>query len=162
MNVTIYSDGSSRGNPGPGGFGTIIHYVDGKGVLHELTISEGFRKTTNNRMELLGAIKGLEALVKPCKVTIISDSKYLTDAFNQHWIEGWAKRNWKKSDKSPVLNVDLWKRLLKAIEPHQVTFEWIKGHAGHEENERCDQMAVNSAESNDLLVDVEYEGGLDG
>lgn len=157
MNVTIYSDGSSKGNPGPGGYGTILHYVDGKGELHELTLSEGFRSTTNNRMELLGAIKGLEALTKPCCVTVISDSKYLTDAFNQHWIEKWAKNNWKKSDKSKVLNIDLWLRLLKAMEPHQVTFLWIKGHAGHPENERCDSMACDSAESDGLLADTEYE-----
>lgn len=161
MNVTIYSDGSSKGNPGPGGYGTILHYIDSKGVLHEATLTEGFRLTTNNRMELLGAIKGLEALTKPCFVNVISDSKYLVDAFNQHWIEGWAKKGWKKSDKSPVLNKDLWQRLLKAMEPHQVKYEWIKGHAGHEENERCDKMAVASAEGENLLIDDEYEKTTD-
>ncbi len=157
MNVTIYSDGSSKGNPGPGGYGTILHYIDGKGELHELTLSEGYRLTTNNRMELMGAIKGLEALTKPCKVTVISDSKYLTDAFNLHWIEGWAKKNWKRKQNEDVLNKDLWLRLLKAMEEHVVTFEWIKGHNGHDENERCDKMAVNSAESDNLLTDEGYE-----
>lgn len=163
MNVTIYSDGSSRGNPGPGGYGTILHYVDRAGVLHEATLSEGFRLTTNNRMELLGAIKGLEALNRPCRVEIISDSKYLTDAFNLKWIEGWQKKNWRKADKSPVLNVDLWERLLDAMKNHEVTFTWIKGHAGHEENERCDRMAVESAEGEDLKEDKLYElnGGGD-
>lgn len=157
MNVTIYSDGSAKGNPGPGGFGTIIQYIDPKGELHELEITEGYRLTTNNRMELLGAIKGLEALTKPCKVTLISDSKYLVDAFNQRWIWGWAKNNWKKSDKSAVKNVDLWKRLLAASFDHVVTYEWIKGHAGHEENERCDSMAQSSADNEELLIDEEYE-----
>lgn len=156
MNVTIYSDGSSKGNPGPGGYGTILHYIDKNGVLHEATYSEGYKLTTNNRMELLGAIIGLEALTKPCAVTLISDSKYLTDAFNQHWIESWVAKNWRKSDKSPVQNVDLWKRLLAAMEPHMVKFEWIKGHNGHPENERCDQMACQSAESDQLLDDTGY------
>lgn len=157
MKVTIYSDGSSRGNPGPGGFGTILHYVDRAGTLHEATISEGYRLTTNNRMELLGAISGLEALNRPCQVEIISDSKYLTDAFNQGWIYSWQKKNWHKSDNSVVLNVDLWERLLKAMEGHEVIYTWIKGHAGHEENERCDKMAVESAGKEDLKLDEIYE-----
>ena len=93
-------------------------------------------------MELMAAIVALEALNRPCQVDLYSDSKYLTDAFNQHWIQGWVKRGWKKADKSPVKNVTLWKRLLKAMEPHNVTFHWVKGHAGHPENERCDQLAV--------------------
>ena len=156
MNVTIYSDGSSKGNPGPGGYGTILHYIDKNGTLHEACYTGGYKLTTNNRMELLGAIIGLEALTKPCFVTLISDSKYLTDAFNQHWIESWAAKNWRKSDKSPVQNVDLWKRLLAAMEPHSVKFEWIKGHNGHPENERCDKMACQSAESDQLLDDTGY------
>ena len=156
MEVTIYCDGSSRGNPGPGGFGTILQYIDTKGEMHEMEVSEGYEKTTNNRMELLGAIKGLESLNRPCRVHIISDSKYLTDAFNKHWIDNWAKKGWKKSDKSTVPNNDLWIRLLKASEPHMITYEWIKGHNGHPENERCDKLAVNAATSSHLLVDENY------
>lgn len=152
MKVTVYSDGSSRGNPGPGGFGTLIHYIDTKGELHTLEITKGYKQTTNNRMELLGVISGLEALTKPCEVKVVSDSKYVIDAFNQKWIDSWVKNNWKRKS-GPVLNVDLWKRLLKAMEPHSVSFEWIKGHAGHPENERCDKLATQSADSDDLLID---------
>ncbi|MBQ3890086.1 MAG: ribonuclease HI [Lachnospiraceae bacterium] len=152
MKVTVYSDGSSRGNPGPGGFGTLIHYVDTKGELHTLEITKGYKQTTNNRMELLGVISGLEALTKPCEVKVVSDSKYVIDAFNQKWIDSWVKNNWKRKS-GPVLNVDLWKRLLKAMEPHSVSFEWIKGHAGHPENERCDKLATQSADSDNLLID---------
>ena len=153
--VTIYTDGSARGNPdGPGGYGVILHYTDKNGVLHESTRSAGYKKTTNNRMELMGVIVGLESLNYPCEVNVVSDSKYVTDAFNQHWIENWQKNNWRKSDKKPVLNVDLWKRLLEAKEKHIVTFTWVKGHEGHEENERCDKMAVAAALSENLLDDV--------
>lgn len=154
MKVTIYSDGAARGNPeGPGGYGTVIQFVDQKGVLHEREFSAGYEKTTNNRMELMGAIVGLEALTKPCQVTLISDSKYVTDAFNQNWIEGWLKNNWKNSAKKPVKNIELWKRLLKAKEMHDVTFMWVKGHDGHPENERCDKLATTAADGDDLLID---------
>lgn len=152
MKVTIYSDGSSRGNPGPGGYGTVLHYVDKTGKLFTLELSGGYRETTNNRMELLGVITGLEALTKPCDVNVISDSKYVVDAFNQHWIEGWVKNNFKRKS-GPVLNRDLWERLLKAMEPHNVTFTWVKGHAGHPENERCDELATSAADGDDLLID---------
>ncbi len=157
MKVTIYSDGSARGNPGPGGYGTVVRYVDTKGTLHEREFSAGYKNTTNNRMELMGAIVGLEALTKSCEILLISDSKYVTDAFNQNWIKGWLKNNWKNSQKKPVKNVDLWKRLLKAMEPHQVVFQWIKGHAGHEENERCDMLATSAADSSNLLDDTGFE-----
>ena len=154
MKVTIYTDGSARGNPdGPGGYGVILHYTDPAGVLHESVRSAGYKKTTNNRMELMGVIIGLESLNRPCDVEIISDSKYVTDAFNQDWIGNWIKNGWRKSDKKPVLNVDLWKRLLKAKEGHNVTFTWVKGHNDHPENERCDKMAVEAALSSDLLDD---------
>ncbi|MBQ7065730.1 MAG: ribonuclease HI [Lachnospiraceae bacterium] len=156
MQVTIYSDGSARGNPGPGGYGTIIRYIDTKGTVHEREFSAGYKNTTNNRMELLGAITGIEALTKPCEITLISDSKYVTDAFNQNWIKGWLKNNWKNSQKQPVKNVDLWKRLLKAMEPHNVKFQWIKGHAGHAENERCDQLATSAADGSHLLDDTGF------
>ncbi|MCR5278263.1 MAG: ribonuclease HI [Lachnospiraceae bacterium] len=142
--VTLYSDGSSRGNPGPGGYGTILQYKDSKGELHELELTEGFPETTNNRMELMGVIAGLEALNKPCAVTVITDSQYVVKAFNENWIDGWLRTNWKKGT---VKNIDLWERLLKAKEPHTVTFEWVKGHAGHPENERCDKLATKSADS---------------
>ncbi len=155
MFVKIFTDGAARGNPeGPGGYGTVLQYVDTKGQLHEKEYSAGYKKTTNNRMELMAVITGLEALNRPCEVEVISDSKYVTDAFNQHWIEGWLKRNWKNSAKEPVKNIDLWKRLLKAKEPHQVTFTWVKGHAGHPENERCDTLATTAADGDNLLDDV--------
>lgn len=139
--VNIYSDGACSGNPGPGGYGTILEYGE---VTKEL--SEGFENTTNNRMELLGAIVGLEALKEPCKVTLYSDSKYLCDAINQRWVYGWQARGWKKADKKPALNVDLWERLLPLLKTHEVTFVWIKGHAGHPMNERCDTLAVLARE----------------
>ncbi len=155
MKVTIYTDGSARGNPdGPGGYGVILHYVDTKGKLHESTRSAGYKKTTNNRMELMGVIAGLESLNRPCEVEVISDSKYVTDAFNQGWIYNWIKNGWRKADKKPVLNVDLWQRLLEAAKDHEVRFTWVKGHADHPENERCDKMAVEAALSSDLLDDT--------
>ena len=130
MKVTLYTDGSARGNPdGPGGYGAVLQYIDSKGELHEREYSAGYKKTTNNRMELMAAIVGLEALTRPCNVTLFSDSKYLTDAFNQHWIEGWIKKGWKRGKNEPVKNIDLWKRLLKAMDAHEVTFCWVKGHA---------------------------------
>lgn len=158
MKVTIYTDGSARGNPdGPGGFGTVIHFVDSKGELHEKEISQGYVRTTNNRMEMMAAIAGLEALTKPCDVELISDSKYLTDAFNAHWIEGWIKKGWKRGKNEPVKNVDLWKRLLAAKEQHNVTFTWVKGHAGHKYNERCDELATTAADGDGLVVDEGLE-----
>lgn len=136
--VKIYTDGACSGNPGPGGYGTILVYKD-----IEKELSEGFLETTNNRMELLGAIKGLEELKEPCEVEIISDSKYLCDAINAGWLESWKARGWRKADKKPVLNVELWQRLNGLLDIHSVTFTWVKGHAGHEYNERCDRLAVS-------------------
>ncbi len=155
MKVKIYSDGSARSNPeGPGGFGTVIHYVDPKGQLHVREFSAGYKKTTNNRMELMGVITGLEALTKPCEVEVISDSRYVTNAFNEGWVDNWIMNNWRNSQKKTVLNRDLWVRLLKAMEPHKVTYTWVKGHAGHPENERCDRLATTAADGDDLLDDV--------
>ena len=115
--VKIYTDGSARGNPdGPGGYGVVMHYVDKNGQLHEKTLSAGYKKTTNNRMELMAAIAGLEALNRPCKIGLYSDSKYLTDAFNKNWISGWIAKGWNRGKSGPVKNIDLWKRLLKAKE----------------------------------------------
>lgn len=155
MNVTIFTDGAARGNPdGPGGYGTILQYVDPAGTLHEREFSAGYKKTTNNRMELMAAIIGLEALRKPCRVDLYSDSKYLTDAFNQKWIDSWQKKNWKTSSGSAVKNRELWERLLRAMEAHSVSFHWVKGHDGHPENERCDQLATSAADGDELLDDV--------
>lgn len=156
MLVKIYTDGSARGNPdGPGGYGCVLQYTDSRGELHEREFSAGYKKTTNNRMELMAAIVGLEALIRPCQVELYSDSKYLTDAFNQRWIDGWIKKGWKRGKNEPVKNVDLWKRLLAAMKPHQVTFHWVKGHDGHPENERCDMLATTAADGDNLLEDVE-------
>lgn len=153
MHVDIYTDGAARGNPdGPGGYGAIVTYLDLKGTLHTREFAAGYKKTTNNRMELMAAIVGLEALTKPCEVDLYSDSKYLTDAFNKGWVDNWLKKNWRGSS-GPVKNVDLWKRLLKAKEVHRVTFIWVKGHAGHEYNERCDLLATTAADGENLLED---------
>ena len=154
MKVTIYRDGAARGNPdGPGGYGTILSYVDSRGTEHRKELSAGYQRTTNNRMELMAAIAGLEALNRPCKVTLYSDSQYLVRAFNEHWIDGWIKKGWKRSANEPVKNVDLWKRLLSAKQPHQVTFIWVKGHNGHPQNERCDRLATAAADGTGLLID---------
>ncbi len=148
MKVTIYTDGSARGNPdGPGGYGVVIIYIDPKGGRHVKEISEGFEKTTNNRMELMGVIAGLEALNRPCEIDLYSDSQYVIKAFTDHWIDNWIKKNWKKSDGKPVLNIDLWQRLLTAAKPHKIGWHWVKGHAGHTENERCNELATNAADN---------------
>lgn len=155
MKVSIYTDGAARGNPdGPGGYGTVLEYVDGRGELHTKELSKGYRKTTNNRMELMAVIAGLEALNRPCEADVYSDSKYVVDAFNQHWIDGWLKKGWKRGKNEPVKNVDLWKRLLAVKEKHQVKFIWLKGHDGHPQNERCDELATSAADGDDLAEDV--------
>lgn len=151
--VKIYTDGSSKGNPGTGGYGVILEYLDDKGICHTKEFSQGYTFTTNNRMELLSVIVGLEALTQPCKVIVYSDSQYVINAFNQHWVDSWLKHEWKNSKKEPVKNSDLWKRLLQAKKQHFVSFVWVKGHAGHPENERCDKLATKAADSNNLLED---------
>ncbi len=154
MKVRIYTDGAARGNPdGPGGYGTVLEYVDSKGELHKKELSQGYKKTTNNRMELMAVIAGLEALNRPCQVELYSDSQYVVNAFNQHWIEGWLKKGWKRGKNEPVKNVDLWKRLLRAKKPHEVQFIWVKGHDGHPQNERCDFLATSAADGDHLIVD---------
>ncbi|MBO7701803.1 MAG: ribonuclease HI [Eggerthellaceae bacterium] len=158
QHVEVYSDGSSRGNPGPGGYGTVLRFTDPSGGVHERELSQGYRTTTNNRMELMGAIAGFEALKRPCSVDFYSDSQYVVKAFTDHWIPGWIKRGWKNSQKQPVKNVDLWKRLIAAVEPHEVTFHWVRGHAGHEENERCDALATAAADGEDLIADEGFAG----
>lgn len=148
--IELYTDGASRGNPGPGGYGTILRWRQ-----HEKELTEGFRKTTNNRMELLAVIKGLEAITKPgMPVTVYSDSKYVVDAVEKGWVFGWQKKGFKGK-----ANADLWARFLRVYPKHQVKFVWIRGHAGHPENERCDQLAVASALSPNLLVDQGFESG---
>ncbi|MCD8348750.1 MAG: ribonuclease HI [Lachnospiraceae bacterium] len=160
MHVIIYTDGAARGNPdGPGGYGTILQYTDPSGRLHEREYSKGYKKTTNNRMELMAAIVGLEALNRPCEVDLYSDSQYLIHAFNQHWLDNWVRSNWLRKDRKsgknePVKNVDLWKRLLAAAAPHQITWNWVRGHNGHPENERCDQLATAAADGDHLAEDT--------
>ncbi len=131
--VEIYTDGAARGNPnGPGGYGAILRFTDSKGQVHEKELSEGFNPTSNNRME---------------DVDLYSDSSYLINAVNKGWLSSWQKNGWKTADKSPVKNRDLWERFLRAKAPHRVTFHWVKGHAGHPENERCDTLATTAADA---------------
>ena len=155
MKVTLYTDGAARGNPdGPGGYGAVLQFIDKNGTLHEKELSAGYVRTTNNRMELMAAIVGLEALNRSCEVGLYSDSKYLVGAFNQKWIAGWVKHNWVRPKTGPVKNSDLWKRLLVAMNPHKVTFHWVTGHDGHPGNERCDRLATSAADGGELLVDT--------
>ncbi len=151
--ITIYTDGSSLGNPGPGGYGVVLIY--GK---QRKELSAGFRMTTNNRMEILAASVALEAILTPeRKIKLHSDSKLLCDAFNKNWLNSWRKKGWKKADKKPVLNRDLWERLLKQTDKLDVEFIWVKAHVGTPENERCDTLAKEAAEGHELLVDEVYE-----
>ena len=140
--VDIYTDGACRGNPGKGGWGAILVYA---GVEREL--SGGEISTTNNRMELTAAIEALSALKEKCEVTLYSDSKYMIDAIEKKWVYSWKQKGWKKADKSPALNPDLWEKLLSLIEKHDITFVWVKGHNGHAYNERCDTLATTYADS---------------
>ena len=137
-NVEIYTDGACSGNPGKGGWGAVLVYGD-----KEKEISGSNADTTNNRMELTAVIEALNALKEPCNITLTTDSKYVCDAINQKWVYSWKKNNWKKADKKPALNVDLWEKLLELLEIHNVTFVWVRGHNGHPYNERCDTLAVN-------------------
>ena len=135
--ATIYTDGACSGNPGPGGWGAILAWQG-----HEKELSGGAAATTNNRMGLTGAIQGLAALKEPCQVELYTDSQYIASAINQHWLENWKKRGWRKADKSPVLNQELWQQLDEQLSRHQVTFHWVKGHADNAYNNRCDALAV--------------------
>ncbi|MGI9244551.1 MAG: ribonuclease HI [Verrucomicrobiales bacterium] len=154
--ITIYTDGSSRGNPGPGGFGTLL--IAGS---KRKEISVGYQRTTNNRMELLAAIAGLEVLKRTSSVTLYSDSKYVIDAINKGWLRGWKRRGWIKSDKKPIKNIDLWKRLDAASADHEITWKWVKGHAGNPNNERCDELATSAADSGNLRPDRGFEQQVD-
>lgn len=146
--VTIYTDGACSGNPGPGGYGVILEF-DGQ----EKELSAGYKHTTNNRMELMAIITGLEALKEPCKVDLYSDSRYIVDAVNKGWARRWQENGWKRNKKEMAKNPDLWERLLKLLDKHQVAFHWVKGHADHPQNERCDQLAVAAAKGRNLLID---------
>ncbi|TDU81625.1 ribonuclease HI [Prosthecobacter fusiformis] len=150
--VTIYTDGACSGNPGPGGYGVLL-----QAGQHTKELSEGYRKTTNNRMELMALIKGLELLNRPCVVTLFSDSKYVVDTVEKGWAKAWKSRGWIKADKQPAVNADLWDRALKALEKHRVTIRWVKGHASNAGNNRCDELAVAATRSPGLLVDEGYE-----
>ena len=150
--VEIYTDGACTGNPGKGGFGAVLIYNG-----NQKEISRGYRKTTNNRMELMAAIESLKMLKESCEVDLYSDSKYLTDAINKNWLWSWQKNNWKKADKKPVLNVDLWKELLILLDKHTVNFIWVKGHAGNKYNEICDSLAVEAYNNNAENIDLNYE-----
>ncbi|MBQ5591260.1 MAG: ribonuclease HI [Clostridia bacterium] len=139
--IEIFTDGACSGNPGPGGWGAVLRY---NGVEKEL--SGGEKETTNNRMELTAVIEALSALKEPCEVSLTTDSKYVCDSILLGWVYDWRNNGWRKSNKKPALNVDLWERLLELLENHSVTFNWVKGHAGHPENERCDKLAVMQTE----------------
>ena len=150
--LVIYTDGAARGNPGPGGYGVLL-----QAGQHTKELAQGFRKTTNNRMELMALIKGLELLNRPCVVTLFSDSKYVVDTVEKGWAKAWKARGWIKADKQPAVNSDLWDRALKALEKHRVTIRWVKGHASNAGNNRCDELAVAATRSTPLLVDEGYE-----
>ena len=152
--VTIYTDGAARGNPnGPGGYGAVVRYKDAGGKVYEREYSAGFAVTTNNRMELMAAIVALENLKVPCNVTLYSDSKYLVDAYNEGWVWYWREHGYRNKQGDTVKNVELWQRLLAQTDRHEVSFEWVKGHNGHPENERCDELATTAADGETLFVD---------
>ena len=140
--VEMFTDGACSGNPGPGGYGTILRCGGAEKELHG-----GAHETTNNRMELTAVIEGLKALNRPCRITITTDSQYVVNGITKGWAESWKANGWKKKDKKPALNPDLWDELLTELSKHEVTFNWVKGHAGHPENERCDAMAVEESQN---------------
>ena len=139
--VTIYTDGACLGNPGPGGYASILIYHS-----HRKELSGSEKHTTNNRMEMMAVITALEALTEPCKVILYTDSRYIIDSVNMKWLEKWKAKNWMRAKSKPVLNTDLWKRMITSLDKHQVVFNWVKGHTGNPENERCDILAKSVAE----------------
>ena len=154
-NVTIYTDGACLGNPGPGGYGVVLIYGANRKEL-----SGGYRLTTNNRMELMAAIVGLEALNGRCRVNLYTDSQYVVNGIQKGWAKRWKAAGWMRTRKDPAVNADLWERLLKVCETHDTTFVWIRGHAGHDENERCDQLSKVAAMQDALPEDPGYKGNL--
>ena len=150
--VSIYTDGACRHNPGPGGYGVVLLYNS-----HRKELSGGYRRTTNNRMEILAVIAGLEVLKEPCSVTVYSDSQYLVDSINKGWAIRWRANGWRRNKKEKAINPDLWERLLDLCKTHKVTFTWVRGHAGNSENERCDELATTAARGPHLATDEFYE-----
>lgn len=150
--ITIYTDGACLGNPGPGGYGTII-----TSKFSSTELSGGYKLTTNNRMEMMAVIKGLESLQEKSMVTICSDSKYVIDAIDKGWARRWKINGWMRNKKDKAINPDLWEQLLALCSKHTISFVWIKGHSGHIQNERCDQLAVNAAKQSDLSEDLGYD-----
>lgn len=150
-NVTIYTDGSSLGNPGPGGWGAILIFGE-----HRKEFAKGYLETTNNRMEIRGVLHALAELSRPCRVQIYTDSMYVRDAIEKKWLQNWLRNGWKTAAKKPVKNRDLWERIIPMLQNHSVTFHWIKAHAGHPDNERCDELAKNAATSGNLSIDEGY------
>ncbi len=153
--VTIFTDGACLGNPGPGGYGVVLLFNQ-----HRKELSGGFRLTTNNRMEIMGAIAGLEALKIPCEVTLYTDSQYLVNAMTKGWVEKWRANGWRRNKREAALNTDLWERLLRLCRHHPVEFVWVRGHAANVENERCDQLAREAAQGQDLPDDQGYRPQL--
>ena len=151
QDVVMYTDGGCLGNPGPGGFGVVLMCGG-----HRKELSEGYKLTTNNRMELLACIKGLEALKRPCRVTLHTDSQYVVNGISKGWAQRWRANGWKRNKKDKAINPDLWGRLLDLCAEHEVSFKWVKGHAGHKENERCDYLANSAGARPNLLDDENY------
>lgn len=154
-NVKIYTDGACANNPGLGGYGIVMMYNNSAGT-HKKEFSKGFKYTTNNRMELMAVIDALNLLKKPCNIELYSDSKYVVDAINQKWLDGWVKKNWNLGTKKEVKNIDLWKKFLEAKKPHDISFIWVKGHASNEYNNICDKLAVEARLSENLLDDTGF------
>jgi len=150
--VTVYTDGACKNNPGPGGYGVVLYYGE-----KSKEFSAGYRLTTNNRMEILAAIVGLEALKEPCEVRLLSDSQYLVNAIEKGWARRWQTNGWMRNNKEKAINPDLWERLLALCKVHTVRFEWVRGHAGNPENERCDELATSAATNPNLAIDEAYE-----
>ena len=150
--VTIYTDGACTGNPGPGGYGVVLIYGE-----HRRELGGGYRRTTNNRMELMGAIKGLEVLNQSCRVTLHSDSQYVVEGIEKGWAKRWRGNGWMRNKREQALNPDLWGRLLDLCDKHEAEFRWVRGHSGDPENERCDQLAVQAAHREDLPMDDGFE-----
>lgn len=150
--VYAFTDGGAIGNPGPGGYGVVLRYQG-----QERELAAGYRRTTNNRMELLGAITALESLKRSCKIILTTDSRYVVDGISKGWAQRWKENGWMRNKKDKAINADLWDQLLHAMARHEVTFRWVKGHAGHAENERCDELVQEAARCADQAVDVEYE-----
>ncbi|MBR2069599.1 MAG: ribonuclease HI [Candidatus Gastranaerophilales bacterium] len=155
--VIIYTDGACAKNPGAGGYGAILMFKKQNGEVVEKRLSRGFSMTTNNRMELLAVIEALNSLKKPCEVQLYSDSKYVTEAINQKWLEGWINKNWKLNSKNPVKNIDLWKKYIEASKIHTIEFIWVKGHNSNKYNELCDKLAVEARSCANLETDTGFK-----